>query len=100
MAANPFDRRQSVKGQDHRGPGGKGLLNRRSGVWDRRSPVRWLLAAEEQDEALAVSRWQREGCKYPLNSYRTFFNQVQAEGEAGAAAQPPARPHLIHRAIK
>jgi len=86
-----WDRRQSVKGRDHRGPSGKGLLDRRGNVWDRRNPVRWLALAAEQDEALAVARWRREGCKYPLNTYRTIFNHV---GTAGAAAEPPAPPSL------
>src|SRR6266850_8360843 len=86
-----WDRRQDVKGF---GDSRKVRFNRRGGVWDRRHPVRWLALAAEQDEALAVARWRREGCKYPLNSYRTIFNQVGAADAAGAAAEPPAPPSL------
>ncbi len=89
-----WDRRQSVKGQDRRGPNGKGLFNRRGGVWERRNPPRWLSLADKQDEALAVGRWQYERCKYPLNNYRTIFNQVGAVLSVEPAAQPPALPSL------
>src|SRR6266850_4609684 len=89
-----WDRRQAEKGQDRRGPNKKGLLNRRELLKpDRRAKPRWTELADRQDEDQAVLRWEKDGCRYPLNHYRNIFNQV-VEGEAGA--RPAPRPHLIH----
>jgi len=89
-----WDRRQSPGGRDMRPPSWGIRKDRRSGLWDRRHPARWAAWADAQDEARAVARWKREGCKYPLNSYRTIFNRLR---QAGAAAEPPAPPSLdIH----
>jgi hypothetical protein len=83
-----WDRRQAIKGQDRRGPNKQGLLNRRDLLKpDRRAKPRWIELADRQDEEEAVRRWQKDGCRHPLNHYRNIFNQVM-EGEAGAPRAP------------
>ena len=73
-------------------PDGHPIADRRNqGVYERRKPPRWVSLAAEQDEAIAVASWKRDGCKHPLNSYRTIFNKVMDESlQSGIADLPTA----------
>jgi hypothetical protein len=56
-----WDRRQARGGRDARGVNGKGELERRVRLRDRRSVPRWLLLAQVQDEAIARVRERYSG---------------------------------------